>query len=834
MIYLGKVFFWRFSGGVKQVKAKKQQKKKKNTNANSNVNNKSNLKNNHEVIGIVFISIGILMFLGFYFTSSIGIFGQILRKLFFGLIGIPAYIIPPFVIGYGIVLIINKTSKTIYKRLFYAIILTLLMSSFTHTIMYKSEDYENLSVTSSIAEFFTNGTENSGGGAIGGILSAPLIALLKPLGTIIILVTLSLIDIILLTNMSIANFVRNIRKRIKQKAEEQSEKKMGTVQEDSAVGMEPDIIGDDDDLSLEFKYRPKVIDFKIEKTSRELKEVTNSTPDKSTKSGRDHLADLVIGDARKKVKKQPETLVVTQADVQDTKPEAEEKKAEKPESFVVPDININAEQKNLGYVFPPLDILNENTELGKNVKNYKNTAIESARKLESTLASFGVEAKVINISRGPAVTRFELQPSPGVKVSKIVNLADDISLNLAASGVRIEAPIPGKAAIGIEVPNKEMTPVYIKEVLEAEEFTKHRSSLAFALGKDISGDNIVADIGKMPHLLIAGATGSGKSVCINSLIISLLYKASPEDVKLLMIDPKVVELGIYNGIPHLLIPVVTDPRKSAGALNWAVQEMVNRYKLFAEKGVRDIKGYNTFIKNNTDEKPLPQVVIIIDELADLMMVAPNDVEDAICRLAQMARAAGMHLVIATQRPSVDVITGVIKANIPSRIAFAVSSQVDSRTILDMAGAEKLLGQGDMLYFPVGEPKPIRVKGSFISDKEVESVVENIKMQGRAEYDDNIIEKIDSENDSPIEKDPGDNDELLPQAIEMVVEAGMASVSFVQRKFKVGYARAARIIDQMEERGIVGAFEGSKPRQVLISKLQLQEMLLTKDKNSGTK
>ena len=342
----------------------------------------------------------------------------------------------------------------------------------------------------------------------------------------------------------------------------------------------------------------------------------------------------------------------------------------------------------------------------KDHKLQKNTAFEGAKKLEDTLKSFGVEAKVINISRGPAVTRYELQPSPGVKVSKIVNLADDISLNLASSGVRIEAPIPGKAAIGIEVPNKEVTAVFLREVIESANFCKFPSKLAFAVGKDISGESIIADIAKMPHMLIAGATGAGKSVCINSIIISILYKASPDEVKLLMIDPKVVELGIYNGIPHLLIPVVTEPKKAAGALNWAVQEMVNRYKLFAEKAVRDLKGYNAYaIKLAGETGILPQIVIIIDELADLMMVAPGDVEDAICRLAQMARAAGMHLVIATQRPSVDVITGIIKANIPSRISFAVSSQIDSRTILDMGGAEKLLGKGDMLFILSGKQNP---------------------------------------------------------------------------------------------------------------------------------
>ena len=468
----------------------------------------------------------------------------------------------------------------------------------------------------------------------------------------------------------------------------------------------------------------------------------------------------------------------------------------------------------------PTDLLKEIDNINGNL----NTSVEAerkAQKLIDTLESFGVGARIINISEGPAVTRYELQPDYGVKVSKIVNLADDIALNLAAVGVRIEAPIPGKAAVGIEIPNREVTAVWLREVIESGRFQNHPSKLAFAVGKDIAGNPVVADIATMPHLLIAGATGSGKSVCINTLITSLLYKASPKDVRLLMVDPKVVELSIYNGIPHLLIPVVTDPKKAAGALNWAVQEMTNRYKLFAENNVRDLKGYNA-IMSKAGHETLPQIVIIIDELADLMMVAPNDVEDCICRLAQMARAAGMHLVIATQRPSVNVITGVIKANIPSRVSFAVSSQVDSRTILDMSGAEKLLGKGDMLFYPLGMQKPVRIQGALITDKEVENIVDFIKSQCEAEYDEEIIDTIDSHSDSP-QLLSEDDDELLPQVIDMVVEQEQASTSLIQRKFKIGYARAARIIDQMEAGGIVGPFEGSKPRKVLITKQQWQEM-----------
>ncbi|MBZ4647018.1 MAG: segregation ATPase, FtsK/SpoIIIE family [Clostridia bacterium] len=472
-------------------------------------------------------------------------------------------------------------------------------------------------------------------------------------------------------------------------------------------------------------------------------------------------------------------------------------------------------------VYPPVELLNANhTKIDRDFMRGK---IESnAKKLVETLASFGVGVKVINISQGPSVTRYELQPNAGVKVSKIVNLSDDIALSLAAKGVRIEAPIPGKAAIGIEVPNEEVVPVFLREVIESKEFRNHPSKLAFAVGKDIAGNNMVADIARMPHLLIAGATGSGKSVCINTLIASILYKAKPSEVRLIMVDPKVVELGIYNGIPHLLIPVVTDPKKAAGALNWAVQEMTNRYKLFADNNVRDLKGYNALLKEKGEEDIIPQIVIIIDELADLMMVAPNEVEDSICRLAQMARAAGMHLVIATQRPSVDVITGLIKANIPSRISFAVSSQVDSRTILDMAGAEKLLGKGDMLFNPMGEPKPIRVQGAFVSDKEVEAIVSHIKSNVAANYDEDILETINSQTESS-KSDSENEDELLPQAIEMSIEHGQASASLLQRKFKIGYSRAARILDQMEARGIVSGYEGSKPRQVLITKAEWDEM-----------
>ncbi len=472
------------------------------------------------------------------------------------------------------------------------------------------------------------------------------------------------------------------------------------------------------------------------------------------------------------------------------------------------------------YIFPPIELLGTDPQAGQG--NNRAEMVENARKLETTLKSFGVDAKVIQISKGPTVTRYELSPSQGVKVSKIVNLADDIALNLAASGIRIEAPIPGKAAVGIEVPNRETKSVYLRTVLESDAFQQHPSKLAFALGQDIAGNPVVTDIAKMPHLLIAGATGSGKSVCINTLITSILYKAKPDEVKLLLVDPKVVELSVYNGIPHLLIPVVTDPKKASSALNWAVREMLQRYNDFAAYGVRDMKGFNKLMEEKGDEKgKMCQIVIIIDELADLMMAVPGEVEDAICRLAQMARAAGMHLIIATQRPSVDVITGVIKANIPSRLAFAVSSGIDSRTILDVVGAEKLLGKGDMLFYPQGQSKPARLQGAFVTDQEVEAIVDFLKQSGKPYYTQETIDQITTGGKSG-GADAEEADEFYEQAVELVLQKEKASVSMLQRQFRIGYNRASRLMDDLERRGIVGPEDGSKPRKVLITRSEWEE------------
>ncbi len=819
------------------MKAKKVQKKKYKKKLSIS-------KYNNEIVGIVLLAIGVLVLLSLYFENSTGVFGKFVKGLILGLTGFPGMVIPPVIIFYSFLVIFKKNNSKNNWKLLYFFVLMLVVSAIVQTGFYNEQDYKNKDVLRSIIKFYEDGKVFKGGGILGGIISIPFLMVFKSIGTLIILTAVGIIDIILLTNISIAAILIRIKKFFQKlfsninNGLKASDKDLKENMADDEPDFEPDIV-------MNGKKLPRVVDFNVKKVAKEgreqaenvnLKTEAGSVKPEPAKSESDSV-DFIVKDLKK-----------TNGNANDV---------EKATDSVNKEIS-HKPKINIDYKYPHTGLLQEAGQGNSNTAEFRNSAIKGAKKLEETLKSFGVDAKVVNVSMGPAVTRYELQPSPGVKVSKIVNLSDDISLNLAASGVRIEAPIPGKAAIGIEVPNKEVVAVFLKEVIDSRSFKDYPSKLAFALGKDISGQSIVTDITKMPHLLVAGATGSGKSVCINSLIVSLLFKASPNEVKLLMVDPKVVELGIYNGIPHLLIPVVTDPKKAAGALNWAVQEMVNRYKLFADSGVRDIKGYNAMVGENAAKRapkaqgtqevheaqgveevqdvlegqevqeivnkpePLPHIVIIIDELADLMMVAPNDVEDAICRLAQMARAAGMHLVIATQRPSVDVITGIIKANIPSRIAFAVSSQVDSRTILDMAGAEKLLGKGDMLFYPVGEPKPIRVKGAFVSDKEVEKVVEYIKQQGCAEYSEDIIEEINSEKEVE-QSDKGDNDELLPQAIELVIEAGQASVSLIQRKFKVGYARAARIVDQMEARGIVGGFEGSKPRQVLITRYQWHEL-----------
>ncbi|MFY9177722.1 MAG: DNA translocase FtsK [Caldicoprobacterales bacterium] len=753
---------------------------------------KDNLK--YELIGIFVIGLGFFALLSIY-TSSAGIIGVYFDRILKGLFGIIAYIMPLFIVLVGALTIMTYYKKINKAKLALTMFSVVLIFQLIH--LFYIDDLDKTGLWPFIVDSYNKGIEICGAGALFSPLVYVIYKLFGFLGGYLFLIVLFLIDILLLTNLSLKQLGTSLYSKLKGKIAIKDRTK--------------EIVNRDKIRENDKSFEGEIIEFDAFSQEQEdpvhLKDAFENHDKKNQPVETDNQIKIIEYSSQNDKIEERNKSQKSSISVEDDKDEI---------------IHITPSQKDADsmlYSFPPIELLNK-PDNSKESKISGSKMRNNAKLLEDTLASFGISAKVLQVSRGPAITRYELQPAPGVKVSRIVNLADDIALNLAASGVRIEAPIPGKAAIGVEVPNKNISPVLIREVLESSAFKKHSSKLSFALGKDIAGKVIIADIARMPHLLIAGATGSGKSVCINSLIVSILYKASPEDVKLILIDPKVVELNHFNGIPHLLIPVVTDPKKASGALNWAVQEMSNRYKLFANKGVKDLHSYNEKIKE-PDEKRLPQIIVIVDELADLMMVAPGDVEDAICRLAQMARAAGIHLVIATQRPSVDVITGLIKANIPSRIAFAVSSHADSRTILDMGGAEKLLGRGDMLFYPVGASKPIRVQGCFVSEKEVDDVVNHIKAAYQTpSYDMDVIEEIAADKEEHIDDDC---DELLPEAIEIVIDAGQASISMLQRRLRVGYARAARMIDEMEARGIVSGFEGSKPRKVLISKEEFEEL-----------
>ena len=769
---------------------------------------------NQNVFVAVMIVTSILLAVLIYTNS--GFIGEHLSPFLGGMMGYIKYILPIGLFALSIYVAYQGETSWGKKILQFSLILlsiSIIMNVYEinqGNVVISGRDFQNV-----LGQFYDLGAEGIGGGAIAAIFTMPLIELLGQLGTVILMagviiaLTISMFGIDVVNRISAIIDDASTRKTPKYAHSRENEEKI--------IGVE-----NKKETKKERRLREQLEKEKAALDVEQLQIKLNGTEPEKTK-----LFDFdKVGKNNKKVVKEQEVKEKQSPEfIEDPLFKTqEEQKEEKTKEVLQLEHTLTVEDDN--YEFPPLNLLSEGDSKG--VKGGKKALADTASKLQKTLYSFGVSAKVENVSVGPTITRYELKPAEGVRVSKIANLADDIALNLAAKTIRIEAPIPGKQAVGIEVPNEKSEVVHIRDILESDEFIDNKSKLAFALGKDVSGATIVTDIAKMPHVMIAGATGSGKSVCINTLITSIIYKAKPSEVKLVMVDPKIVELSVYNGIPHLLIPVVTDPKKAAGALAWAVQEMENRYAMFASKGVRDLKGYNDAIANDDTIGKLPHIVIIIDELADLMMVAKGDVEDAICRLAQKARAAGMHLVIATQRPSVDVITGLIKANIPSRIAFAVSSQVDSRTILDQVGAEKLLGKGDMLFYPTGAPKPVRIQGAFISDKEVEKVVNFVKANGKSEYRDDITEYIEKANTTDKEQAEGvgnddEADELLNEAIETVIETGQASTSFIQRRFKVGYARAGRIIDQMEERGIISGYQGSKPREVLMTKERWQEL-----------
>jgi len=730
-----------------------------------------------------------------------------------------------------------------------------------------------------LAFYRTSSEGKCGGGVILGTLSYLLNHFLDKTGAILVIVVLTIICIVIITEKSLLRGVKDGGRKVYEVAREDSDRRRERQeqrrqeaelrlerrrQQEEQRREEKQLKKEQEEqekiLRMDKKVTGVMLDTALPKEKEQeairrddIHEITLNTENDAEDTVR-HTTEkrAVYSDEMHQISVEMEPLL-EELHVKPYQPEAEEKilpKATLREKSreTMTEIPKESKKEDIGkptgekrtervrpaskkYVFPPIDLLQKGK--GKGTGDTASQLKETAMRLQQTLLTFGVKVTVTDISQGPSVTRYELQPEAGVKVSKIVNLADDIKLNLAATDIRIEAPIPGKAAVGIEVPNKENATVVLRDLLESKEFKGFDANLAFAVGKDIGGKTIVTDIAKMPHMLIAGATGSGKSVCINTLIMSILYKASPEDVKMIMIDPKVVELSVYNGIPHLLIPVVTDPKKAAAALHWGVTEMTDRYKKFADLNVRDLKGYNKKVESmagSEDAPPkMPQVIIIVDELADLMMVAPGEVEESICRLAQLARAAGIHLIIATQRPSVDVITGLIKANMPSRVAFAVSSGVDSRTILDMNGAEKLLGKGDMLFYPQGYPKPSRIQGAFVSDREVGDVVDFLKNQAIGNvYSNDVEEQIQNigttAGSGGLASSGTQRDEYFMEAGRFIIEKDKASIGLLQRAFKVGFNRAARIMDQLYEAGVVGEEEGTKPRKILMSLEEFEEKM----------
>ena len=804
-------------------------KKKKSASKSKSSKAKSG---NRQIKAIILFAVAIFM-LFVVFVRGKNVW-TILHDAVFGLFGVTAFAVP-LIIGFVAVILSiedEEKSKRLTAKAVEVSVLTWLLGSCIDLYTANAAD----TFADYVSAAYQKGIEYGNGGAMGAILAKPLDNLFGKTGAAITIILLMIVFLMIISGSTLISMFKTLSKPVKavseqaetayknrkEKAEQESGENGSGKKLKVIKGFDVDIPVDD--IPEKRKRATDDLDPKQKKVINTYYDEEPIPEDQSPAEIEDVL-DLV------EEENYEDDYASDSEDDSDVVPGNMSIDFEKEKDDVAASIDKIPETKK--YKFPPYDLLKpSNSGDSKAVSDELDT---TATRLVETLKTFGVETKIVDITRGPTVTRYELQPKAGVKISKITGLADDIALNLAASGVRIEAPIPNKAAVGIEVPNKTTSIVGIRELIESPAFTASKSKLSVAMGRDIGGNAVVGDVSKMPHGLIAGATGSGKSVCINSIIISILYKATPEEVRLLMIDPKVVELGVYNGIPHLLIPVVTDPRKAAGALGWAVEEMEKRYKMFADRGVRDIEGYNRFVERLTGEpdvKKMPHIVIIIDELADLMMTAPKEVEDSINRIAAKARAAGMHLLIATQRPSVNVVTGVIKANVPTRIAFAVSSLVDSRTILDTGGAEKLLGRGDMLFNPMGSAKPKRLQGCYVSDEEVEDVVAFVKSGNTADYDDEIMSEIERQATADKQKkigitvdeedDDSGDDPMLDEAIKVVVEIGMASTSLLQRKLKLGYARAARIIDMMEERGVVGPYEGSKPRKVLITKEQLME------------
>lgn len=778
-----------------------------------------NRENKARILSIVIFALSAL----FFFIAVVAGEGvwNIVHNGYIGLFGwFAAIVFPILCLVYSALFTVKKSNKNMTFEAISIVLLVLLFSTFIHIVTSTT----GLEFKTAVVDAFKNAPTTFNGGLFGGIIGWLLLTMGKAPAIIVTIITI-FVDVMLLSRVTVNEFFKHTAKPVKKVVEKAQpyieERKEQRRQKNIDIFLDDDPTNNTDDTPKPTKSR-----------SKKAKPADEPAPvDNSTDVDEDATSKIIreINEATRRnqqVKEKQKSIDEIIKDASEEKP-VEEKKTPVDE-FTVSKDNMTAGV--VEYKMPPVEILQQAKH--KSAKDVSNELKTNAELLVDTLRSFGVMAEIIDISRGPTVTRYELKPASGVRISKITKLSDDIALNLAATNVRIEAPIPGKAAVGIEIPNTVKNTVSMRELIDTPNFGSQKSILSAGIGKDIAGNTVYCDLAKMPHLLIAGTTGSGKSVCMNSIIVSILYRAKPDEVKLLMIDPKKVEFSKYENIPHLLVPVVTDPRKASGALGWAVSEMLKRYQMFSDTGVRDIEGYNKYVKKHSDMDPMPKIVICIDELADLMMAAPKEVEDSICRLAQMARAAGMHLVIATQRPSVDVITGLIKANISSRIALTVSSAIDSRTIIDSGGAEKLLGRGDMLYSPIGASKPIRVQGCFISDEEVEELCEYIKHQGESQYSEEIQKEIESkaaqEKGSSPFGDDGDEDfekldPLFEKAVDVVLDNGRASTSFLQRKLSVGYSRGSKIMDELEAKGIIGPQDGAKPREIRINKQQWIQM-----------
>lgn len=793
-------------------KTKQNTSKKTSSNRQKNVDRADAIR----VTEIATVAVSVILFC-LAIVSGNGVW-NVLHNVYVGIFGMFAAIVLPL-LTIVVTVIFSAKGDDAYgytAKIVEAFVMVFILATFIHVVKNSTGD----AFKETIINSYKSASFEFNGGFIGAVLGWLLLTLGKA-PAVIISVVLFIVDLLLMTGLTIFQFVAGAAKpakvtyeKVAPAIEERIERRrMNKENIDVPLDTQP---------PEEEDKKPKSRKKKATSSDEEMTKVPKEIIDEINRENSN--IEMLKNATGRKEEKKPKSIDEIVKDASEDKPN--EKKADK-----IKDFTVSKEAMESGindYKLPSVELLS--LPIKKSTADISGELKENAQRLIETLRSFNVNATITDISRGPTVTRYELKPAAGVRISKITNLADDIALNLAATHVRIEAPIPGKAAVGIEVPNTVKNTVSMRELIDTPEFYEQRSLLSAGIGKDIAGNCVYCDIAKMPHLLVAGTTGSGKSVCMNSIITSILYRAKPDEVKFLMIDPKQVEFSKYANIPHLLVPVVTDPRKAAGALGWAVSEMLQRYQKLSQVGVRDIEGYNKYVQKHEDMESMPKICIFIDEFADLMMAAPKEVEDSVCRLAQMARAVGMHLVIATQRPSVDVITGLIKANISSRIALTVSSQIDSRTILDAAGAEKLLGHGDMLYNPIGASKPLRVQGCFISDEEVEALCDFVKNQGESQYDEEIAKEIEAKavqdkKSSPFEDD-GDAEQLdvlFDKAVDIVLETGTASTSFLQRKLSVGYARGAKIIDQLEEKGIIGPANGSKGREILINRQQWLEM-----------